>query len=312
MAAIGSQIHGLDLRHAPSVEIFARYLEQTDDRLDILINNAAQTVRRPPGFYAHLLEHELAPGRAADRARAAAAREHATCAALLGADGLSSGARPAAMGSAWRSDDRRSGIHASAALSQIPYALDERRRRHELFPEGRLDADLQQVDLRSDEQLAPDARPTCRRAEMLEVQLVNAVAPFILCSKLKPLMLRATGREQAHRQRVGDGGQFSRHTKTDKHPHTNMAKAALNMMTLTSAPRLREGRHLHERGRHRLGHRRRPDRCTPSASSRSSTSSRRSTSSTARRASATRSSRAICTGEHVWGKFFKDYKPTRW
>ena len=42
-------IHGLDLRHTPSVEIFATYIEQTYDRLDILINNAAQTVRRPPG-----------------------------------------------------------------------------------------------------------------------------------------------------------------------------------------------------------------------------------------------------------------------
>ena len=40
---------------------------------------------------------------------------------------------------------------------------------------------------------------------------------------------------EAHRERVGDGG-LSRGTKTDKHPHTNMAKAALNMMTLTSAP----------------------------------------------------------------------------
>ncbi len=48
-------IHGLDLRHTPSVEIFASYIEQRYDRLDILINNAAQTVRRPPGFYAHLI-----------------------------------------------------------------------------------------------------------------------------------------------------------------------------------------------------------------------------------------------------------------
>ena len=52
------QVHGLDLRHSPSVELFARYLDQTCDRLDILINNAAQTVRRPPQFYAHLLELE--------------------------------------------------------------------------------------------------------------------------------------------------------------------------------------------------------------------------------------------------------------
>ena len=51
-------IHGLDLRHIPSVEIFCNYIEQKYDRLDILINNAAQTVRRPSGFYAHLMTNE--------------------------------------------------------------------------------------------------------------------------------------------------------------------------------------------------------------------------------------------------------------
>ena len=51
-------IYGLDLRHTPSVEIFSSYIEQNYERLDILINNAAQTVRRPPGFYTHLMENE--------------------------------------------------------------------------------------------------------------------------------------------------------------------------------------------------------------------------------------------------------------
>ena len=55
------QIHGLDLRHAPSVELFTEYLAENCDRLDILINNAAQTVRRPPGFYRHMLEWEATP-----------------------------------------------------------------------------------------------------------------------------------------------------------------------------------------------------------------------------------------------------------
>ncbi|MDF2693939.1 MAG: L-fuco-beta-pyranose dehydrogenase, partial [Labilithrix sp.] len=55
------EIHGLDLRHSPSVEIFARYLTQTERQLDILINNAAQTVRRPPAFYAHMLDLERLP-----------------------------------------------------------------------------------------------------------------------------------------------------------------------------------------------------------------------------------------------------------
>jgi 3-oxoacyl-ACP reductase-like protein len=47
------QVYGLDLRHTPSVELFCDYIANTYQRLDILINNAAQTVRRPPGFYAH-------------------------------------------------------------------------------------------------------------------------------------------------------------------------------------------------------------------------------------------------------------------
>ena len=51
-------IYGLDLRHIPSVELFATYVENTYERLDILINNAAQTVRRPATFYAHLMANE--------------------------------------------------------------------------------------------------------------------------------------------------------------------------------------------------------------------------------------------------------------
>ena len=55
------QIFGLDLRHTPSVELFTNYIRETYKRLDILINNAAQTVRRPPGFYAHLMDNETKP-----------------------------------------------------------------------------------------------------------------------------------------------------------------------------------------------------------------------------------------------------------
>jgi NAD(P)-dependent dehydrogenase (short-subunit alcohol dehydrogenase family) len=65
--------------------------------------------------------------------------------------------------------------------------------------------------------------------------LINAVAPFILASKLKPLMIKAGTREGHIVNVTAMEGIFSRGTKTDKHPHTNMAKAALNMMTRTSA-----------------------------------------------------------------------------
>ena len=72
-------------------------------------------------------------------------------------------------------------------------------------------------------------------AEMLELQLVNSIAPFVLCNKLSTMMKREdTG--QKHIVNVSAmEGKFHHFTKTDRHPHTNMAKAALNMLTHTSA-----------------------------------------------------------------------------
>src|SRR6185503_6312725 len=54
------EIFGLDLRHTPSVEAFCRHLLATRDRLDFIINNACQTVRRPPDFYEHMMAGETA------------------------------------------------------------------------------------------------------------------------------------------------------------------------------------------------------------------------------------------------------------
>jgi NAD(P)-dependent dehydrogenase (short-subunit alcohol dehydrogenase family) len=319
------EVHGLDLRHSPSVEMFARYLTQTKDRLDILINNAAQTVRRPAGFYTHMLDLEqrpwdsLAPelksvlgGHEACKAALAIAEggHHATLAPGAPANGDAAGFV------AWRGDGRGvaegpgMGIRASAQLSQVPCAYDDPSNDAEIFPAGRADADLQQVDLRAINswRLTLSDVPS---PEMLEVQLVNAVAPFILCSKLKPLMLRHRTDEKHIVNVSAVEGQFSRHTKTDKHPHTNMAKAALNMMTLTSAPDYaKDGIFMNAvdtgwvtdedpaaiSARKQEMHDFQPPLdivdgaarvCDPFFS-------------------------GLLTGQHVWGKFLKDYAPCAW
>ena len=240
------QIHGLDLRHCPSVEIFARYMEQTLGRLDFLVNNAAQTVRRPSGFYAHLLEFERRPTRELPAELQSVLRSHEACrTALAGAqgDGAAPSDAPArALGGVaaggldvWQDGAPGIGLRAAALLSQMPLTYEDGARKADIFPTGRMDADEQQVDLRATNswrmELADVPTP-----ELLEVNLVNAVAPFILCSKLKPLMMRDPSGDRHIVNVSAMEGIFSRHTKTDKHPHTNMAKAALNMMTLTSAP----------------------------------------------------------------------------
>ena len=104
----------------------------------------------------------------------------------------------------------------------------------DLFPEGRLDQDLQQVDLRERNSWRLTLAEVSS-VELLETQLVNAVAPFVLNARLKPLMLRTPERDKHIVNVSAVEGQFYRRFKTTRHPHTNMAKAALNMMTRTSA-----------------------------------------------------------------------------
>jgi NAD(P)-dependent dehydrogenase (short-subunit alcohol dehydrogenase family) len=307
------EVHGLDLRHAPSVEIFARYVTHTHERLDVLVNNACQTVRRPPGFYAHLLEAEARPAVEVERDEAALLLGHERLKAALEArpalpSGEARAGDPGLM--AWSGGGDGLGIARSAQLSQVRYGSDDVAFRSDLYPAGRLDADLQQVDLRQQNswRLALADVPT---PEMLEVQLVNAVAPFILCARLKPLLARVPTRD-AHVVNVSAmEGIFSRGTKTDKHPHTNMAKAALNMLTLTAArDYVKDGIHMNavdtgwvtdedpavhaERKKNDLDFQPPLDIvdgaarvCDPFFS-------------------------GLLTGEHVSGKFLKDYKPSSW
>ncbi|HVK62139.1 MAG TPA: SDR family NAD(P)-dependent oxidoreductase, partial [Bdellovibrionales bacterium] len=115
------EIHGLDLRHTPSVELFCRYIEQRIDRLDILINNAAQTVRRPPGFYAHMMESERAPLSSFNEDVRALLNSHEECKRQLNA---AVGSVDANLPVAWNASTPGVGIRASAELSQIPYSYD--------------------------------------------------------------------------------------------------------------------------------------------------------------------------------------------
>lgn len=227
-------IYGLDLRHTPSVEIFCSYIEQHYDRLDILINNAAQTVRRPPGFYSHLMEAELLPFQDINPEARFLLAGFEDCKKQLNNFSRADISKDEALPVTWHGQAPGVGIRASAKLSQIPYTYDDSLVAEEVFPSGQLDADLQQVDLRKTNswrlRLGEIQTP-----EMLEVQLVNAVAPFVLCNRLVHMMRRDyTGKKHIVNVTAMEG-KFYRFKKEDRHPHTNMAKAALNMLTHTSA-----------------------------------------------------------------------------
>jgi NAD(P)-dependent dehydrogenase (short-subunit alcohol dehydrogenase family) len=300
------QIHGLDLRHTPSVELFARYLLETLPRLDYILNNACQTVRRPAGFFQHLLEREAQPLAALPAAQREALSSHA---ALLGTLTSAPSGATGAMVSLAGTPPRGEGLLHSAALSQRRYLDEDFLGGDALFPANRYDEDRQQVDLRSTNSWRLRMHEV-ETPELLEVQLVNAIAPYILNAQLKPLLTRTPGRHKHVVNVSAMEGQFYRTTKTDKHPHTNMAKAALNMMTRTSAPDyVRDGIHMnavdtgwvtdedpavHAARKAELGFAPPLDIIDGAA----------------------RIVDPIFEGErsgqHVWGRFLKDYKPAPW
>jgi len=232
-------IYGLDLRHTPSVEIFCHFIQQQYNRLDILINNAAQTVRRPSGFYTHLMANEKIPIPDLSKDIKTLLRNYKECKEKLFSYSSSNLQKKETQIVSWIEKDPGVGLRASAELSQIPYAYDHALKTSEVFPVGKLDIDLQQVDLRKTNSWRLRLGEI-ETSEMFELQLVNAIAPFVLCNKLQPMM-KQDPTEKKHIVNVSAmEGKFHRFKKIDRHPHTNMAKAALNMLTHTSAGSLVE------------------------------------------------------------------------
>ncbi len=212
------RIVGLDLRNPALVDELAASVAAAGP-LDILINNAAQTVRRSPGAYAALVAAESAPVEAGDRPEIlslGAVPAHPAALAAAGAGG------PAA-------------AHELTALALVAGSASPAR----IAARTAIDAGGLVPDLAASNswvQRVDEVDPL----ELLEVQLCNVSAPFILLSRLRPALAASAARRKYVVNVTAMEGQFSRGYKGPGHPHTNMAKAALNMLTRTSAQELFE------------------------------------------------------------------------
>ncbi len=217
-------IVGIDLRDPAQVEVLADSVAQQGP-LDILINNAAQTVRRSRRSYALLAaaeEEPLPAGKAPEvlrLGRTSDAHPMAIMGAVTGPTEHHPGIGAAALTTA-----ALAGGSSSLTRQLAGTAIDAGGLLPDLQPHNSWTQKVQDIDT----------------LELLEVQLANATAPFILISRLRPSMAASPARRTYIVNVSAMEGQFSRRYKGPGHPHTNMAKAALNMLTRTSAQEMFE------------------------------------------------------------------------
>jgi NAD(P)-dependent dehydrogenase (short-subunit alcohol dehydrogenase family) len=182
-------IYGLDLCDVAGLETFLASVQSTWDSLDVVVFNAASTVRRRQSYYA----------------REIALNAGAFALPSLGGrlDGLEL-ANQAALPS---------------DLPHSPVTVDETGEVLDLSPTNSWVLKLGDVD----------------RREVLENYLVGGFAPFEMLSAFLPL-LEASPNADRHAIVVSAmEGQFAKRTKLANHPHTNMTKAAANMLVRTCA-----------------------------------------------------------------------------
>lgn len=222
-------IAGIDLRDPGQVIDLADSVAARGP-LDILINNACQTVRRTPAAYAPLIEAEsaeLEPGPVPDVETFAPHGSHHLSPAHLNTSHAGEAVEPT---SHWSPTPHAITSMALTAGSADFGLIDS----GQAIDAGGLVPDV--VDTNSWIQTVNEVDPI----ELLEVQLCNMTAPFILIGRLRSAMAAADARRTYVVNVSAMEGQFSRGYKGPGHPHTNMAKAALNMLTRTSAQEMLE------------------------------------------------------------------------
>jgi len=278
------EVHGLDLRNTPSVEAFCDQFQRRESRLDFLIHNACQTVRRPPAYYAERVASED-PAALPARARG-----------LLESRGEEGAIVP-------------SGDPGDVAALSVLDLLGEASLAP-LFPAGIEDGEGQPLDLRDQNSWRMDLHEVST-LELLEVQLVNAVAPFVINGRLKPLLLAVPTGDKHIVHVSAMEGQFYRTFKTTRHPHTNMAKAALNMMTRTSAADfVRDGIHMNSVDTGWVTDEDPFAKAVEKDASQGFMPPLDSVDGAARVLDPIFS--GLESGHHAWGQFLKDYAPTPW
>lgn len=212
-------IYPLDLRAKSNIDQFCQFMYDNFPKLDILINNAAQTIRRPREFFEHLVKGE---------------QEYAKFLENITSNDVKNISEIESNKLTEQSTEHAIQLISHDTytnhISQVFEALKSEGR--DMFPVGKYDENGEQIDLRTTNTWVKELGEIDTE-ECVECMTINAFAPFHLNQQLKQLLRQARGSYIVNVSSME--GIFNMRNKTANHPHTNMAKSALNMMTRTSA-----------------------------------------------------------------------------
>ncbi|KFF27381.1 SDR family NAD(P)-dependent oxidoreductase [Chryseobacterium vrystaatense] len=186
-------VYGLDLRNLKAIQDFIDFYKTRFDTLDILINNAAQTIKYPDEYYLPIIS-----------------REREMLVEFKNIQNLFP--NQTEISSEIAKLEYAQNDETPVALTRFGQPVDNREKTS-------WNSTLEEVSM----------------YELVEVNLINHIAPYFLIKELKPLMKNSAFQAKFIINVTSSEGIFSYSNKTVFHPHTNMTKAALNMMTLTSA-----------------------------------------------------------------------------
>lgn len=195
--------YAIDLRYMNDINNFYNYVKNKFVKLDILIHNAAQTIRRPKEFYQHMIPNEKLQ-----------------CGLLTNGENE---------------------LVSNCSTVVLPNGIDKHLfnvfnvlESDDLtnFPNDSLDANGEQIDLRKSNTWTKTLE-NVEIKELTELLTINTVSPFYMNQLFIGMLKNANGSYIVNVSSME--GVFNMKTKSKNHPHTNMAKAALNMMTRTSA-----------------------------------------------------------------------------
>lgn len=184
-------IYGLDLRSLKAVYSFTEYCKTELSQVDILINNAAQTIKYTSEYYTPILKNEQ------------------NFLVIHKNDKLVANETPLAAKQQALLEVKESKF---IPLNRFGQPVDAREKTS-------WNSTLDEINIE----------------ELLEVNLINQISPYLLISELKSMMVKSKNLKRFVINVTSSEGQFSYLNKTVHHPHTNMTKAALNMLTRTSA-----------------------------------------------------------------------------